>query len=53
VSVNGSLVHTSSLDPAARLIDGSVPGLNRAKGRIGFQKHTGFVRYRNITIRAL
>ena len=30
---------------------GAFPGLKRGSGRIGFQGHTGQVRYRAITIR--
>jgi hypothetical protein len=32
---------------------GLVPGLKRSKGRIGFQAHTGTVRFRNISIERL
>ena len=38
---------------AADWSDGAVPGLGRIKGRVGIQKHTGMIRYRNIEIMEL
>jgi hypothetical protein len=49
-SVNGKEVLDVRVAPGPGLPDGTVPGLNRVKGRIGLQKHTGTVRFRNIMI---
>jgi serine/threonine protein kinase len=52
-SVNAKPVVDSSLAGGARLTDGSLPALVRAKGRVGIQRFTGAVRYRNIEIQEL
>ena len=52
-SVNGKPVLEMTSDAGAIFPDGSLPGLNRLKGRIGLQKHTGTVRFRNIRIKSL
>ena len=52
-SVNGRLVINLTSEANARFPDGSLPGLNREKGRFGLQKHTGTVRFRNIRIKSL
>ncbi len=52
-SVNDQPVCNATLAADARFSDGTVPALNRRKGRIGFQKHTGTVRFRNIEIKEL
>jgi hypothetical protein len=50
--VNGESVLDTKLDPSAK--SGTVvPGLERAKGRIGLQRHTGTVRFRKIEIKEL
>jgi hypothetical protein len=50
--VNGKSVLDIKLEPSAK--EGVIlPGLNRVKGRIGLQKHTGTVRFRNIEIKEL
>ncbi|HUE16647.1 MAG TPA: SUMF1/EgtB/PvdO family nonheme iron enzyme [Planctomycetaceae bacterium] len=51
--VNRNLIIDRSIDAEALLSDGTIPGLNRTKGRIGLQKHTSTVRFRNIEIREL
>ncbi|HWE03276.1 MAG TPA: family 16 glycoside hydrolase [Tepidisphaeraceae bacterium] len=53
VFVNGKLVTIDGVAPGVRFADGSLPGLNRVKGRIGFQKHHGTERFRNIEIREM
>jgi len=53
VSVNGSEVVHGTAMPNSSFSDGKLPGLCRAKGRIGMQKHTGLVRYRNIEVKEL
>jgi uncharacterized membrane protein YgcG len=52
-SVNGKQILNKTLDEHARFKDGTIPGLNRVKGRIGLQKHRGTVRFRNIEINEL
>ena len=52
-SVNGKLVIETTLPEGAMLSDGSLPALSRTKGRIGIQKHTGTIRYRNIEVAEL
>jgi tRNA A-37 threonylcarbamoyl transferase component Bud32 len=52
VWVNGHKVQHLDLDTLARS-PGAKPGLKRASGRIGFQQHTGEVRFRNIEINEL
>ena len=52
-SINGKPVLNTTLGPRASLPDGTVPALNRAAGRIGLQRHTGTVRFRNIEIKEL
>jgi hypothetical protein len=52
-SVNDKPVLETSLGSDARFIDGTIPALNRRKGRVGFQKHTGTERFRNIEIKEL
>jgi hypothetical protein len=51
VWVNGRRILSRDLD---RLADrpGANPGLKRSSGHIGFQQHTGEVRFRNIEIKA-
>jgi serine/threonine protein kinase len=51
--VNGRLVFDSTLAAGALLPDRTVPALNRSAGRIGLQKHTKTVRFRNIEIKEL
>ena len=54
LTINGRpVVHTTLDAPGARCPDGSIPGLNRARGRIGFLKYRGTVRFRNIQIKEL
>jgi Caspase domain/Domain of Unknown Function (DUF1080) len=52
-SVNGKQVFEATSDVDVRYADGSAPGLNRVKGRIGLQKHTGTLRFRNIQVKEL
>jgi hypothetical protein len=52
-SVNRELVLDTTSDAGATFPDGSLPGLNRTKGRIGLQKHTGTIRFRNIQVKSL
>ncbi len=52
-TVNGKLVVDRELGSNARLSDGQLPGLNRVRGRIGFQKCSGTIRYRNIEVKDL
>ena len=52
VWVNGRLVQDTDLDDLAFRAD-ALPGLKRTAGRIGFQQHTGQVRFRNIQIEEL
>ena len=49
-SVNGKPILNTAIAKGALLSDGGVPALNRAKGRIGLQQHTGTVRFRSIEI---
>ncbi len=51
--VNGKEVTNTSLAPGSLLADGSVPGLNRSRGRIGLLKQVGIARFRNIAIKEL
>jgi hypothetical protein len=51
VVLAGKKVVDIRLDPNYR--GGLVPGLKRGKGRIGFQAHTGTVRFRNVHIEQL
>ena len=51
VSVNGKKILHTTVDPGARFPDGTIPALNRETGRIGLQKHTGTVRFRNLEIK--
>jgi hypothetical protein len=51
--INGKPVLDTTLAPDARLPGGSIPALNRPKGRIGLQRHTGTVRFRSIEIKEL
>jgi serine/threonine protein kinase len=54
LTINGRPVVYTILDaPGARCPDGSIPGLNRARGRIGLQKYRGTARFRNIQIKEL
>ena len=53
VSINGKPILDTKLDPGALFPDGTGPGLNRIKGRIGLQKHTGTVRFRHIMVKDL
>jgi hypothetical protein len=48
VILAGEKVVDIRLDPADR--GGLVPGLKRSKGKIGFQAHTGTVRFRNVRL---
>ncbi len=52
VGVNGTDVLTARLD---QLSDSpqALPGLRRPSGRVGFQRHTGEVRFRNVQIQEL
>jgi Protein kinase domain/Domain of Unknown Function (DUF1080) len=52
VWVNGREILRTDLDKLARQ-SSSLPGLHRSSGRIGFQRHTGAVRFRNIEIKEL
>ena len=52
VWVNGQPVQDTDLDDLAFRAD-ALPGLKRTSGRIGFQQHTGQVRFRNIQIEEL
>jgi len=52
-SVNGKPVLVTTSEAGVLSPDGSLPGLNRPKGRIGLQKHTGTVRFRNIQVQEL
>jgi hypothetical protein len=51
--VNGKQVVNTTLAEGALLADGGIPALNRPRGRVGLQKHTGTVRFRNIAIKEL
>jgi hypothetical protein len=42
-----------TLDRGARKREDFIPGLQRAKGKVGFQANTGTVRFRNIAIKEL
>jgi hypothetical protein len=48
--VNRQAVLDMELGPGSKFPDGTVPALNRISGRIGLQKHTGTVRFRDIEI---
>jgi hypothetical protein len=51
-SINGKgILNQKTLAAGARFPDGTIPALDRVTGRIGLQKHTGTVRFRNIEIR--
>jgi hypothetical protein len=52
-SVNGKPVNDAALAEGVRFKDGTVPTLNRPKGRIGLLKHHGTARFRNIEIKEL
>ncbi len=52
-SVNSKQVLAMTAADGATFPDDSLPGLNRYVGRIGLQKHTGTVRFRNIRIKSL
>ena len=52
-SVNGKIILDVTADAATPHFGRSLPGLNRTKGRIGLQKHTGTVRFRNIQVKSL
>jgi hypothetical protein len=52
VWVNGREVQNADLSKLAAQSE-AVPGLKRTSGRIGFQQHTGQVRFRNIQIEEL
>src|SRR5262249_20568394 len=52
VWVNGRRILCQDLDRFAGGL-GAKPGLRRSSGRIGFQQHTGEVRFRNIEIEEL
>jgi hypothetical protein len=51
--VNDKQIVSATLAAGARMADGSIPALDRPKGRIGLQKHTGTVRFRKIEIKEL
>jgi hypothetical protein len=51
--VNDREVANATLAAGSLLADGSLPGLNRSRGRIGLQKMNGTVRFRNIAIKEL
>ncbi len=50
-SINGRTVQNQTLDAGARFADGTIPALNRPRGRIGLQKLSGTVRFRNIEVK--
>ncbi len=52
-SINGRTVQNQTLDAGARFPDGTIPALNRPRGRIGLQKLSGTVRFRNIEVKEL
>ena len=52
VWVNGRRITDADLDKLAHQSN-ALPGLKRSSGRIGFQRHTGGVRFRNIEITEL
>jgi hypothetical protein len=52
-SVNDKPIIDTTLAAEVRFEDGTVPALNRPKGRIGLLKHTGTARFRNILIKEL
>src|SRR5262249_17892837 len=52
-SINGKSITDITLAVGARFPDGTVPGLNRLKGRLGLRKHHGTARFRNIRIKEL
>ena len=51
-TIDGKQIVNVTLDPDAKN-KGVVPGLQRVKGKVGFQVNTGTVRYRNIEIKEL
>jgi hypothetical protein len=52
--INGkTILRQKTLARGARFPDGTIPALNRVKGRIGLQKHSGTVRFRNVEVREL
>jgi hypothetical protein len=53
VWVNGKETVNATLAASALLEDGSLPGLVRSRGRIGFQRLFGTARFRNIEIKEL
>ncbi|HEY7424084.1 MAG TPA: protein kinase [Gemmataceae bacterium] len=52
-SVNDKTILDITLAAKALFKDGTVPALNRPKGRIGLLKHTGTARFRNVLIKEL
>ena len=52
VSVNGRLIQSADFRSLAAAPN-SLPDLKRKSGRVGFQSHTGGVRFRNIEIKEL
>ena len=52
VSVNRQQVRSTDLRRLADLPN-ALPGLKRRSGRIGFQSHTGTVRFRNIEVKEM
>src|SRR5262249_40587750 len=46
-TIGGKQTVNLTLDPDARKSGAFVPGLKRAKGKVGFQTNTGTVRFRN------
>jgi hypothetical protein len=52
-TVNNKPVLDTTLAPDARFADGTIPALNRPRGRIGLLKHSGTARFRNIMIQEL
>jgi hypothetical protein len=52
VTLNGQLIQDLDLEELSDRPN-SLPGLVRKSGRIGFQSHTGTVRFRHIEIKVL
>jgi hypothetical protein len=53
-AINGkTIMRQKALAAGARFPDGTISALDRARGRIGLQKHSGTVRFRKIQIREL
>jgi WD40 repeat protein len=52
MTINGEMVQQARLDTLASR-PGAQPGLRRSAGRIGFQRHTGEVRFRNLRVKPL